>query len=108
MAADEDAKSDPDAEVEDTDAVSGERAKRSSAGGFEMMLADFRRRTEGLEPHEIDEEVDRFLDKMVERHVMVAPKAMRDSLRETLKTAVASDPIFAKMIAEMRASAQAR
>lgn len=86
--------------------VSHEREKRAVPDRVEMYVAEFRRRSAGLSGEELEVEIARLMDRIVERQLAMAPEGVRPELRETLKRLLANDPAFAPMLAELRSSAQ--
>lgn len=84
--------------------VSHEREKRAVPDRVEMYVAEFRRRSAGLSGDELEAEIARLMDRIVERQLAMAPEGVRPELRETLKRLLANDPAFAPLLAELRGS----
>jgi len=86
--------------LDDLEASSGPRAK--AADEMKVLLAQLKQRTEGLEPHEIDEEIDRFLEKMIARHAKVVPEKLQGEHRALLRNMLDEDPTLRQMRDELR------
>jgi len=87
--------------------ASHEREKRAVPDRVEMYVAEFRRRAAVLTGDELEAEIGRLLDRIVERQLTITPEGARPELRETLKRLLQNDPAFAPMLAELRSSASA-
>ena len=85
--------------------ASHEREKRAVPDRVQLYVAEFRRRSAGLTGDELEAEIGRLLDRIVERQLAMAPEGARPELRETLKRLLANDPAFAPMLAELRSAA---
>jgi hypothetical protein len=86
------------------DPESGTR-KKGPSDAIQLLVADFRRRAVGMSGAALDAEVDAFLDRVMERHIAVAPEAMQPELREAFKKRLESDPTMQRMLVELRAAA---
>jgi hypothetical protein len=90
---------------EPADGGSARRAKDPVPDRVQLYVAEFRRRSKGLAGEELEAEIRRLMDRIVERHLAVAPEASRPELRETLLLLLKNDPAFAVMLNELRESA---
>ena len=88
--------------------ASHEREKRAVPDRVEMYVAEFRRRAAGLSGDELEVEIGRLLDRIVERQLTMAPEGVRPELRDELKRLLQNDPAFAPMLAELRRSLPAK
>jgi hypothetical protein len=83
---------------------SGTQAKEAIPDRVQLFVAEFRRRSAGLQGEELEKEISRLMDRIIERHLSVAPEGVRADLRETLLTLLKNDPAFAVMLEELRSS----
>jgi hypothetical protein len=93
------------ASAEGAEEASHERVKRAVPDRVQLYVAEFRRRAAGLAGDELEAEIARLMDRLIERQLAVAPEGVRPELRRTLLSLLANDPAFAPMLAELRASA---
>ena len=89
-------------DLREDEPASGPRAKRSPSAMLQLYLADFRRRAEGLEGSDLEREITRLLERMLEAHVGTAPAALREGLREHLSGMLMSDPTLGDMVDDLR------
>ena len=101
MARAEDESEDEMLATDELDPVSGMRKKQPGEGIY-LLIAQLRARAEGLDGAELDAEIERFKDKLIERHVKVAPDAMREEMRETFREMLELNPTIGAMIEELR------
>ena len=83
------------------EASSGPRAK-GATDDLQILVAQLRQRTEGLDAHEVEEEIDRFFEKMIARHAKVVPEQMRGEHRALLLGMLEQDPTLRAMREDLR------
>lgn len=93
-------------EIDDLDPASGPRAKKPPSEAVQLFVAELRGRVRGLEGDALELECDRFLDRMIERQVAVAPERLKARVRETLRELLATDPAFVALRGDLRAAAR--
>lgn len=106
--ADEDELDDELRALDPSDPSSGPRAKSSVSLSFEVYLGEFQRRSAGLTGDELESEIARFMDRLVERHVKAVPRPLRDELRGRFRSMLANDPTMSAMLNAFRRAAAAR
>lgn len=72
---------------------------------LQLQIASFRARAEGLRGAELDAEVDAFLERLMERHLTLAPESMRDGMRREMRQLIETHPTMQRMLRELRAAA---
>ena len=89
----------------DEDPASGKQAKRTSPAGLQLLMAEFRRRSTGLQGAELEQELELLVDRIVDRHVAVAPPALRAQMRASIKGLLDHDPTLGAAVQNLRAKA---
>ena len=92
---------DESAPPDELEVSSGPRAKGVSED-LQILLAQLKQRTQGLTPAEIEEEISRFFDKMIDRHAKVVPEHLRAEHRQLLRTMLEEDPTLRAMTDDLR------
>ncbi len=100
MAGQKDPKNDK-ALPDDLEVSSGPRAKGAS-DDFQILVAQLKQRTEGLTREEIEEEIQRFFDKLIDRHAKVVPEKLREEHRKLLRATLEEDPTLRAMTEDLR------
>jgi hypothetical protein len=98
-------------DAEDLDAPGGRgepgshtRQKKPS-DQIDLLIAELRRRSEGLEGAALQTEIDAFLEHVIEHHSKAAPPGpLREELRAVMRGMVESDPHVAAVVRELRAA----
>lgn len=85
------------------DPSSGPRAK-SGHEDVGLLVASFRARAEGLDGAELEQELSRLLDRLVERNVKIVPEPLKEKARELLRTQLLEDPTLKALIQDLRDS----
>jgi len=91
---------------DDVDPESGARVKRKPGDAIQLLVAELRGRARGLEGAALDAECDRFVERVIERHVAVAPERLKVTVRQTLRRHLETDPAFVGLIGDLRAAAR--
>lgn len=73
---------------------------------MKALFAEFRKRPRALSGVDFERELDRFIDRLVERNLEATSVGVRDDLRETARSYLEGDPILSSMVAELRAAAR--
>jgi hypothetical protein len=84
---------------------SGQRVK-SGPPSVQSLFDDFAMHSKGLTGAEFEQELDLLIDRIVERNVALAPPALREGLRDTMRSYLENDPTLTSMVAELRAAAR--
>lgn len=92
--------------LDELEASSGPRAK--AADDLLVLIALLKQRTMGLEPDEIEDEIDRFFEQMIARHARVVPEKMKGEHRELLRNMLEEDPTVRQMRDDLRRSLTGR
>ena len=88
--------------LDDYEAGSGRRVKRSAPPGVQRLFAEFVERSHGLSGPALERELDQLIDQIVERNVGIAPAGHQDELRATLRSYIEGDPTLSSMVSELR------
>lgn len=105
--ADEDEIDEELAALDPSDPASGARAKGSGARSVELFYGELIRRARGKKGAELEAEIERFKDRLIERNVSVAPPALRDELRRRFRGLLANDPGLREIVGRIRRAAVA-
>ena len=92
--------------TDDLDAASGPRRKGPPSEAVQLLVAEFRRRSAGMSGSDLDAEVDRFIERMIERSARVAPETMAPHVREMLRSRMREDPTLLAMLGDLKAAAR--
>lgn len=93
------------ADKESDDPRSGPRLK-GATDSVELMMAELRRRSQGLEGEELEQEIERFVGLMIERNLKGVPERMQGEMREYLRGTVERDPTLQAMLEDLRGAAK--
>jgi hypothetical protein len=88
--------------VEEHDPASAKQATKGPSQGLQLLLADFQTRAKGLDGPAFQQELDRLIDKMVDRAAGVAPPALRAKVREQIYEMLINDPTMKILIDDVR------
>lgn len=83
------------------EASSGPQEKGAS-DDLRILLAQLEQRAQGLPPSEVEEEIARFVDKLIDRHAKVVPENLRAQHRALLRDMVEQDPTLVAMLGDLR------
>jgi hypothetical protein len=89
------------ARQDDLEAASGPREK-GSTDDLQILVAQLRQRTVGLTAEELETEINRFFEKLIDRHAKVVPEALRAEHRKLLRDMLEADPTLQAMTADLR------
>ncbi len=90
-----------DAPLENLEASSGPRAK-GATDDMQILIAQLRQRVQGLTPAEVEEEIQRFFEKLIDRHAKVVPESLRAEHRKLLRNMLEEDPTLRAMTDDLR------
>jgi hypothetical protein len=71
-----------------------------------LLLASFKMRVQGLDAEELESEIERLLNRMVDLQVKAIPEKMRPEARELLHASLRDDPTLGAMIGKLREGAR--
>jgi hypothetical protein len=92
----------PMGEIEEHDAASAQQPAAGPSAGLQLLLADFQTRTQGMNATDFQHELDRLIDKMVDRAAGVAPPAIRAKVREAIYEMMNADPTMKTLMNDVR------
>jgi len=87
--------------LDDLEASSGPRAK-GAGDDVQVLFAQLKMRAQGLEGAELEQEIDRFFDKLIDRHAKVVPEHLRAEHRKLLRGMLEEDPTLRAMTDDLR------
>jgi hypothetical protein len=90
----------------DGDDASRKQATKGPSAQLQILLADFRTRSKGLEGPELQAELDRLIEKMVDRAAGVAPPAVRAKVRDAIYEMLLNDPTMKTLMDDVRRTAR--
>jgi hypothetical protein len=89
------------ARPDDLEASSGPREK-GNTDDLQILVAQLKQRTVGLTRDELEDEIHRFFEKLIDRHAKVVPEALRGEHRKLLREMLEEDPTLQAMTEDLR------
>lgn len=90
--------------LDPSDPSSGPRAKSRGARSVELFYGELLRRAQGKNGAELDAEIERFQERLIERNVSAAPAALRDELRQRFRSLLMNDPALRRIVESLKRS----
>lgn len=86
----------------DHDPSSGPRRKRSLSLELQLLIAELRARSTGLTGDELEAEITRFMERLVEHHLTRLPRALRGEMRDVTRMHLRRDPKLQELLNALR------
>lgn len=79
---------------------------KSAPETLELLVADFKTRARGLEGPALEDEIERLMQRLIEKSARLAPEPQRPELRKFLRAQLEADPTLQGMLGDLRRAAR--